>query len=438
MGRVTADSPMGRIARNTGWMLGGKAVGAVLSLAYLALATRTLGATNFGIFTLILASSQFITRLVTFDSWQAIVKYGHKALNERDPEGLARLVGTTLSIDLLSAVVGTAIAVVVALVLGPLLGWDREVQRWAILYSAVALFAIRSTPVGLLRLADKFSAGAVADTMTPITRMVGASIAAFYFQTVPSFLIAWAASEVAVAASYWILAYRYGRAYCARPKPSALLSARKLFPGLGKFLVATNLNVTLSSLASQGPILLVGSFAGVAEAGFYRLASQLSNALVMVAQLLSRTIFAEMARSHARVDRHVGKRELMTTLKHTLVISVSGAAVVIFCLVTLGQPLLLLMSGPAFLPAYSLLLLLGIAAAVDFGGLSFSPMLMAADRAHVALRVRVTAIVLMFALMAWLLPAKGATGAAIAVLATSIVQLVLIAFVGHRTITRYE
>jgi O-antigen/teichoic acid export membrane protein len=67
---------MKRLFSNMGWLLGGRGLNAVLSLVYLALATRALGTVGFGHFALIVALGQAITGLANFQTWQFIVRWG--------------------------------------------------------------------------------------------------------------------------------------------------------------------------------------------------------------------------------------------------------------------------------------------------------------------------------------------------------------------------
>src|SRR3546814_4688965 len=71
-------------ARNLGWLLASRGVLAVLSLVYLGVATRTLGAADFGRFALITGASQAIALLVGFQTWQIVVRYGVDHLNSGD------------------------------------------------------------------------------------------------------------------------------------------------------------------------------------------------------------------------------------------------------------------------------------------------------------------------------------------------------------------
>jgi O-antigen/teichoic acid export membrane protein len=169
-----AQDGFSRILANTGWLLGGKGVGAVLSLAYLAIVTRTLGVADFGRFALVLSAATVIKTITSFDSWQIVVRYGQTHLAADNGDALNRVLRFCIMIDLASAAVGGAIAAVIILAFGGLLelppgmGW----QAW--LFCMVMMITIRSSPTGILRLFDRFDSAALAETMIPVGRMIGA------------------------------------------------------------------------------------------------------------------------------------------------------------------------------------------------------------------------------------------------------------------------
>src|SRR3546814_16535665 len=78
------NSSLRSILQNTGWLLTGKGGGAVLSLFYLAIVTRTLGPEGFGLFSLILSAAQTIGLIISFEHWQLIVRYGREYLQSAD------------------------------------------------------------------------------------------------------------------------------------------------------------------------------------------------------------------------------------------------------------------------------------------------------------------------------------------------------------------
>src|SRR3546814_14513144 len=106
--RLPAD--LRRVFANAGWLLGGKGVGALLSIIYIALATRTLGLEEFGRFALVVALGQAIAGLVTFQTWQFVVRYGAAARMEGDVARRERIVAFELMLDLASAAGGGLLA----------------------------------------------------------------------------------------------------------------------------------------------------------------------------------------------------------------------------------------------------------------------------------------------------------------------------------------
>ena len=86
----------------------------------------------------------------------------------------------------------------------------------------------------------------------------------------------------------------------------------------------------------------------------------------------------------------------------------------------------------AFSPNRVRLNVMGLAAGLEVMGVAFEPVLLAIGRAATALRIRVASVVALFAAMAVLMPAYGATGAAGATLVGSAVALILFGRVGYR------
>jgi O-antigen/teichoic acid export membrane protein len=408
-GSGAAGDGFARILANTGWLLGGKGVGAVLSLAYLAIVTRTLGVADFGRFALVLSAANVIKTLVSFDSWQIVVRYGQPHLTEGNGDALNRVLRFCILIDLASAVAGGLIAAAIILLLGDLLGIGPDMgwQVWA--FCMVMMITIRSSPTGILRLFDRFDSAAFAETMIPVGRMIGAGVALAVMPDISGFLIAWAFAELLCAISYWYLALKVGRGRIGSWGAGRALDARTENSGIVGFLTATNLQTSLSSIGQQVAVLIVGGFVGPAGAGLYRLANQLANSLTKISSLLSRSIFVELSRTNSH-----GKDALGALFRRTNRLALVVGAVIIGLIVTIGHPLLGLVAGRDFLPAYPLLLLLGVAACIDLVGVSYRPLLMATDRAGLSLRITFVSTLLLLGLQSALLPLYGTRGAAIA------------------------
>lgn len=396
-----------------------KGVGAVLSLVYLALATRTLGARGFGEFALILGAAQGVSALVGFESWQGIVRFGLPHMREGARDRLLALVRFSLLLDIVAALVGCCIAAVALAIMRAHFGWSGELARDAFLFALATLLSVRSTAIGILRLHDRFALGALADAATPVARFVGALLAVWLHATVTGFLIAWAVGEMLSAAAYWIAA---GRLLPGIPgRPDVIARVRADNPGLVRFAWQTNLATTLNASSRQFSVVVVGFVAGPVAAGGYRLAYQLSLALLRGSDLFARAIFPEVARAHA--DKDAG--DLNTLARNSARFTVSAGLITCVAVPLLGGPALQLIGGKDFSAVYPLLILLGIAASLDIMAVGFEPLLIGTGHVATALRIRMLSVAILFGGMVAFLTRMGTMGAGVASILSSGVALIL-------------
>ncbi|MEW5728961.1 MAG: lipopolysaccharide biosynthesis protein, partial [Pseudomonadota bacterium] len=170
-----SDPILRRLARNTGWLLGGKAANAVLSLAVLAVAARALGPEGLGRLVLLQSLVQFTAEVAKFQSWQGVVRYGALALGGKGD--LGRLVAFSLVLDGASAVAGLAFLVLAGPMLAAQLGWPEEVAALVPFYGTAVVFLVAGTATGLLRLFDRFDLLATQSALGNLIRLAGAVIA---------------------------------------------------------------------------------------------------------------------------------------------------------------------------------------------------------------------------------------------------------------------
>ena len=145
------------IVRNLGWLLASRGVNAILSLIYLAILTRTLGLSGFGKFALLTGTAQLISNGLAFQCWMMIVQYGTTHVANHDDERLSRLFRLAAVLDAASAVLGIAMAWTILHFFAENLGIGRTLSNATLAFNVILLISIRSTPLGILRLRDRFS-----------------------------------------------------------------------------------------------------------------------------------------------------------------------------------------------------------------------------------------------------------------------------------------
>jgi O-antigen/teichoic acid export membrane protein len=427
---LNSDRPLARVLSNLGWLMAGKGFGAVLSLFYLALATQLLGPEQFGYFTLVLGTAQAISGIVAFQSWQLVIRFGNHNLVQDggSSEDNDRLITFCILLDIGAAIVGLLLAAVVITIFADRFGWTRDFTVTALLFAAVMLFSVKSSAIGALRLYDRFRDDALAAAVIPLMRMLGAIAAWNFAPSVKGFLAAWATAEISAATAYWLLVRAKTPIRFARSNFAGLQRLPSRYTDFYRFAFITNGSATLKAMAQQVPLLIVGFFAGPAAAGFFRLAYQLKDAASRFAEMLSRSLYAEFSSLHARGNADesailFGQLRNVAAIAALLLMSVAYFA---------GAPILTLIAGPEFLPAYPILLILAGASAVELFGVGHEPRLMAIGKPHISLIIRAVSAIALMAIMIFLLPRWGAVGAAYAVLSYSVLSISMLLWYNRR------
>ncbi|EAQ28000.1 hypothetical protein NAP1_10413 [Erythrobacter sp. NAP1] len=392
---------MKRLFTNMGWLLGGRGINAVLSLVYLALATRTLGLEGFGYFAAIVALGQAVTGLANFQTWQFIVRWGANG------EGASEATGFAIALDTLSVIMGTVFAALLVWSAPLWLPLPQELLWLTFGYCVVSLLSIRTTPTGLLRLRFKYATATAAEAVQPIIRASGAVLAWLFMPTVTGFILAYAVSEVAVAVALWVAAARAERIDLSAYSFTRIPAKHK---DAWRFVWSTNMSGSLTIAGKQVIILLVGTFGGAALLGGFRVASQLGQALVELAKTISKAILPELV--HAKDDALYMARRMAN-------IALIGGVLAVLVALFFGRWGLDLLAGGEFNGFYWAMVILAIAGAVELVGASLESLLVSAGRAGTAFVVRAVPTILALLLLDVAIDWNGAKGAAFAVLGSS-------------------
>lgn len=347
---------LGRIFGGLGLVLGGKAGAGLLSLAYLVIATRTLGPTDYGVLILVHGYITTVCGIVEFPSWQAVVRYGAKALHDGDHSRLVRLLHFGARIELIGGAAAIATTALFAPLVGPHLGWSKTVIILALPYSLAVLGSVRSTPAGYLQLANRFDLIGAHNLVAPGVRLAGAIVAALAGWGLIGFLLVWLAAALCEFFSLWILGLwqvrqRLKGSLC-HPPPGQVTKEN---PGIWRFLIATNADVTFSELAGRVAPLIVGWVLGPAAAGLYSVAQRATVLIAQPAQILGNTAYPEMARMVAAGH---GGVVLRRTLLKIITIALGAGLPVVLGVWLFAPQIVALIAGPAFAGAAGLMVVL--------------------------------------------------------------------------------
>ena len=422
MGNEIAPSPVpesgiGRMLVNVAWLLGGKGFGAVCSLVYLAILSRSLGLKDFGHFSLIFGTGQALVAIAGFQTWQAVVRYGATHIHEGNESKFGRLVMLCGAIEWIGALTGCLVAFVVFYGFASALDLNPAYVNMAFAFNCALLWARVSAPTGVLRAVDRFDLSVYVEAVVPTGRLIAATAIWLTGPTIGRFLFAWAAIDLLSAVLYWLTARRASPASLRLRYLAQWRTALAENPGAARFIGIVYAGSALTAVYQQGPLLAVGYWLGTSAAGVYRLADQLMQGFGKLSVLVTRAVYPEITRARV-AQAHSEFRRLV--LRVSLMTGVAGVVVVAFAAL-LGEQLLTLVGGAEFQRGAVVLVPLAIAASFGLGSVAYEPLLHSTGHARYGLFARFLTILVtfggIFALagygpvgIAWAVTAGGAVG----------------------------
>jgi O-antigen/teichoic acid export membrane protein len=415
--------PLRRIRRNAGLLLGGNGIAGLLALAAVAVAARGLGVEAFGRLMVIHALAMLIGGIARFNVYHALIRYGAGCLERQRRDDLQGLLLFALLLELAGLLAAAGLAWLGLAWLGPTVGVAPDHEAAAFAYCLIVILANTTTPIGLLRLFDRFALVAWTRPVTPALRLLGCLLAWLMGAGLAVFAAIWALAAAVEAALLWSAAARtLGQGGWLEGFAWRLRGLAGPHPGLWRMVLWTNLQGTLGLVSGRLATLLVGSLLGPAAAGLYLVAHQAAMVIDRPLQLARRAVDPEFARLVAADDRPT----LLAVHRRTRLWTAAIALLPLLFLVTLGDRLLALVVGDAFAAAHGILFLLALEKTLLVLSLPSAALLVMLGEAGRLLWAQAAGRGLQLAGLALLVPTMGLLGAGLAALLAAALQLTLV------------
>ena len=433
--QLAADGLFRRVFKNSAMLTAGKVYTALVGLLYLALATRALGAHNFGVLILIHAYAVAVRDFVTLKTSQCVVRYGAICLESNQAEDFQKLVKFTMLLDIGSCVAGTLVGMLAISVVGPSFGVTPELVPVASAYCIMILFNFKATPLGLLRLFDRFDLIAVMLMVVPTIRLVGACAAYVYYRDVSAFLLFWFIAGAVQCIGIVYFGWReFGRRGFSKGMNLEFRHLTRPHQGILSFIGTSHVHRTLYVSTVHIATLIVGILMGPVAAGLFKIAQEASSVLLKPALLFNETVYPEMAKIAVNKDY----RRLWSVITHSALVAGAIAGIILLVIFVFGQSLLSLFFGAEYINAYDVLILLMIAAAMMMTTFALDPALYSIGRPDISMNVRIVTTILHISVMVLLLQEIGLVGAGIAAIAGNLATALLLLFYTNRLIRNHK
>ncbi|AFL51798.1 O-antigen/teichoic acid export membrane protein [Sinorhizobium fredii] len=412
-------------------LLTGNALTSLLGLVGFALTARALGPSEYGVLALCFTYTSAIERLVNFQSWQPLIKFGAQS---KSTETLASLFKFGLVLDISAAATGCVIAVALVWAFGPSLGISPEMTGLVTLFCAILPFQISGMPIAVLRLFGKFRSIAYGQVATSIFRAGLCAIGFAFGATLQEFVLIWMVAHIfgSLTIVFLSLAELRRQGMLASMLKASVRGITAHFPGLWKFAISTNLSLTLRSSANQLDTLLVGYLADPTAAGLYHIAKRIGRMTLQIGDHVQAVLYPDLARAWAS-----GAIEAFHRAATQMRVLLLGFGILLVGAVYLAiDPVLRLAVGPEFEAAGPLVVVQTIAAAMTLYGTVTRSALLAMGREDRVLSSALVATIAFHATALTLIPRVGPMGANLAHILMAVIWLWTMAVAYRQTEAR--
>jgi O-antigen/teichoic acid export membrane protein len=266
---------------------------------------------------------------------------------------------------------------------------------------------VSATPIGLMRLFDRFDALARQTALVSFLRLAGSGVAFLLHAPIEGFLLAWAVGQFGGFVYLVAVTLRELKARNLLTGFSWRGPLTEGMPGAWRFAWNTNLSATLDIALTHVVTLAVGALIGPAQAAYWRVGRQVADAIAKPARLLTPALYPELARLRA-----VGGEQTMWRLARHVGLLAGGVSVLLLAVSLLaGRPLLALVMGAGFAPAAAVMTWQVAAAVVGIFALPLEPMLVSLGRPGPAVGVQFAVGLAYLAALPWLIGRFALAGA---------------------------
>jgi O-antigen/teichoic acid export membrane protein len=405
-----SDRLLGRVVKNSTYLLVSNAISAVLSIV----TANLLGVATFGVLGIITSFVANINRLLSFRMGDMVVKYMGEALEHKDIQRAAAVV----KVAVLAEAVTSALTYGVLVLLAPLgaqyFAKDPTVAPLFVLYGISILGNITTeTATGVLQVGNQFRSQALVNLFQSVLVAVLLIGAALTHAGLLAVLGAYLVGKMILGLGPIVLAARWLPQALGKDWWRAPLTHLPPWRELAGFAISTNFSGTINVFARDSESLWVGFFFGPVVAGYFKVALALISLAVTPINPFISTTYPEITRAIANRQWPALRR----LLRRVSLIALGWTGAVAAGLLLVGQPLLFSrwtifghtfhIYSPDYLPAYPVLLVLLVG--FGFANVLFwnRPLVLAQGRAHLPLRASFWCMLVKVALALVLLPRAG-------------------------------
>lgn len=431
--RSGRDGTLVRFARNAFHLASGNASAVGLGMITLAFSAQMLGPALLGILATIEGYGRMVDQIVRLETWQALIRYGADALEKQDRNRFRSLVKLGVVMDLVGASLSATVAFLAIPIAAHWLGWDSATSTMARVYCIAVLFGISSTPIGVLRLFNRFAGMAWLEPAIAAVRLAGVAVIWAMDGSLWSFLLLGIVLQCSQRVILGWMAWRELKAQGFVGILGAPISnAGARFPGIWSFILAANGTLLIRKSTQEIDLLAVAAIAGPAGAGIYQLVRKFTLAATKAGAMMQQVVYPELARLWARRDLATFAR----TIRQVEVLTVGFGLMFVSVAALAGDQIIRIIGGSKFEDAEMPLIVQSFAALLFLSGSALRPGLASMGLQAKMMPAVIASAIAFYAVLFTAVPQLGVVGAGLAHIAFNAIWLPTSALLFTRSLRR--
>lgn len=275
------------------------AIGTVLSnglgLINLAILIKAIGLESNGAIFLAQSYVGFFNTLFNFQSYEGIIKFLPRCINEDTNKG-KNYIKLAILLDAITALFAFIVGFLLIDIISQFFHWSNEVNLYTKILTPTILFTITGSFTGILRIYDKFNYIAISKSSNSIITFIIYLIGYYYKFNVLYYVYSFFVIQLLITMINVVMVY-----VTLKEQNMHFLNFKKLKwdNDFIRFTVITNLSSTLDLPVTHLLPIIINTYLGLTEISIYKILEKLGSVVSVVVGVISQVISPEISKKIA-------------------------------------------------------------------------------------------------------------------------------------------
>lgn len=418
--------------RNSSWVFFSNFFSTGLAFLRSILIARGLGVSVYGTYVVVVAFVGLIQEFLNLNIGTALIRYGAVYHAEGRKDKLMALVKVSLFFSFVMALVSIVVIALLSRLSYSTFISEPGLEWFIVAYAAAASVTyLNSVSRGLLRLYYKFRLSSIIQMIMDIIETAAIAIAViFYPRDLNIFFIAVIITRflngfISNALAFWELRKELG---VSESSPVSLIKGD--LNEFKKYVLGNSLGNSLKTLISQGDIVLLRALTSAEQVGLYNVAKKLAYAVLTLSDPLVQSVFPQFSRMLAE-KKFLETRRMIFRISSLAIVP---AALFMVLTIAFSQSIVGLIYGAEYLESASSFRFFIIGATTASVTFWMLPLVLSLGLIKERLGIYVITIIVGVLLSILIVPSQQASGMAMVLLITNLLNLLLFGYLANKKI----